>query len=253
MVGLRHALVAALAGAALLAPATVEAQLGRTGRTEDTRRDGCSLAERTRRAGDIILGRDGRRTNDCRDTDTRRDGRVEDCGIIIIGDRRDCRIRDDRDRRDGRVDSRNRGRRVKRGPAFCRSGAGHPVHGRRWCREKGYPLGSDRLDRRDRRRDDDWDWDDDRRRDRDRGTIFRLPDSRRRGVLDRGDLIDILGSRTFSQVDQLRRRHGLRQGLQGRWYRDRLGRDAILISAGTVPIADLVNRGRGYELQFRLR
>lgn len=27
------------------------------------------------------------------------------------------------------------------GPAFCRSGAGHPVHGRVWCLEKGFGLG----------------------------------------------------------------------------------------------------------------
>ncbi len=27
------------------------------------------------------------------------------------------------------------------GPAFCRSGSGHPVHGRAWCLEKGFGLG----------------------------------------------------------------------------------------------------------------
>lgn len=27
------------------------------------------------------------------------------------------------------------------GPAFCRSGLGHPVHGRSWCRQKGFELG----------------------------------------------------------------------------------------------------------------
>jgi hypothetical protein len=32
-----------------------------------------------------------------------------------------------------------------RGPAFCRSGAGHPVHGRRWCLQKGFGLGRDVL------------------------------------------------------------------------------------------------------------
>lgn len=26
----------------------------------------------------------------------------------------------------------------KKGPAFCRSGAGHPVHGIEWCRDRGY-------------------------------------------------------------------------------------------------------------------
>ncbi len=28
------------------------------------------------------------------------------------------------------------------GPSFCRSGAGHPVFGRAWCRDKGFALGS---------------------------------------------------------------------------------------------------------------
>jgi hypothetical protein len=38
------------------------------------------------------------------------------------------------------------------GPPFCRNGQGHPVHGRRWCVEKGYPVGRDgrESDRRDR-------------------------------------------------------------------------------------------------------
>ncbi|MBI3050575.1 MAG: hypothetical protein HYY76_19975 [Acidobacteria bacterium] len=62
------------------------------------------------------------------------------------------------------VDAQGRGPKAKsrngNGPAFCRSGAGHPVHGWQWCREKGW----DRADR-------DWGWwdrDDDRRDDRDR-------------------------------------------------------------------------------------
>lgn len=44
-----------------------------------------------------------------------------------------------------------------RGPAFCRSGQGHPVHGRRWCIEKGFGLGPYRDSRRyEDRRDDDY-------------------------------------------------------------------------------------------------
>lgn len=60
------------------------------------------------------------------------------------------RDRDRRDRdwdwgrdRDGRWDRRARVR--GNGPAFCRSGAGHPVHGRRWCLEKGFGLGNRSL------------------------------------------------------------------------------------------------------------
>jgi hypothetical protein len=44
------------------------------------------------------------------------------------------------------------------GPSFCRSGAGHPVHGRRWCTRKGFGLGRDVLfdtRRRDRTRQGD--------------------------------------------------------------------------------------------------
>jgi hypothetical protein len=72
---------------------------------------------------------------------------------------------------------RDRDVRVKRngnGPPFCRNGQGHPVHGRQWCRDKGWGLGDSRIDRdvrvdrRERvsRRD----------RDRDRGVQERIGD-----------------------------------------------------------------------------
>lgn len=67
-------------------------------------------------------------------------------------DRRDDRRRDD----DRRYDDRRRD--DQRGPAFCRNGQGHPVHGMRWCRDKGF--GNDRWDRRDDRRYDDRRYDD---------------------------------------------------------------------------------------------
>lgn len=55
-------------------------------------------------------------------------------------------LRDGRGReiviRDRDVDRRFRLRSNRGGsPAFCRSGAGHPVHGRAWCLEKGFQLG----------------------------------------------------------------------------------------------------------------
>lgn len=85
----------------------------------------------------------GRRVGD-------RDGR-----IVIRGERRDDRrirrqddriiLRDERGRiiviGDRGIDERFRANRG-RGPAFCRSGAGHPVFGRRWCLEKGFGLGA---------------------------------------------------------------------------------------------------------------
>jgi hypothetical protein len=63
-------------------------------------------------------------------------------------------IRRGEDRRadDRRWDDQRRGDRP--GPAFCRSGAGHPVHGRQWCRDKGFGLGGDVLFGRTGRVDD---------------------------------------------------------------------------------------------------
>src|SRR5688572_11048441 len=41
------------------------------------------------------------------------------------------------------------------GPSFCRSGAGHPVFGREWCRDKGWDVTRDgSRAERDRDRDD---------------------------------------------------------------------------------------------------
>jgi hypothetical protein len=52
----------------------------------------------------------------------------------------------DRDRRGQDRDIYRRQQQAGGGPAFCRSGSGHPVFGRQWCREKGFSLGVDRRD-----------------------------------------------------------------------------------------------------------
>lgn len=113
-----------------------------------------------------------------------------------------------------------RDHRGRRGPAFCRSGAGHPVWGRRWCRDKGFALGPvgrglGRLDRRG-------------------GGVFRtLPeillgpdlhgDARflhRGGALGRGDLGEILGlavrDLVLHEVLSLSRHEARR--VTGRWH-----------------------------------
>ena len=71
-----------------------------------------------------------------------RDGRVivirdHDDDDGILDDLFDIFDDDDFDDRD----FRRRDFRNGRGPAFCRSGEGHPVFGRRWCLEKGFGLG----------------------------------------------------------------------------------------------------------------
>lgn len=45
-------------------------------------------------------------------------------------------------RQDREVGAPVRAAQGRRGPAFCRSGLGHPVHGRAWCLRKGFGLGA---------------------------------------------------------------------------------------------------------------
>ena len=93
----------------------------------------------------VVVDRDDRR--DPRRDDDRRDDRRD-------SDRRDDRWRNDHpDRRDVIV-LRDRSRTIvldrddfawypvrSPGPAFCRSGAGHPVWGLQWCLARGYAIG----------------------------------------------------------------------------------------------------------------
>lgn len=115
------------AGAAILLAAPLD--LLAQGRGNDARRN----------RADDVRHQDGRSDDDSRDddrvNDRRDDGRrvVFRDGRVIVLDDRDHRL------------AARRGN----GPAFCRSGAGHPVFGRRWCVEKGFGLG--RQVRDDRR------------------------------------------------------------------------------------------------------
>lgn len=71
----------------------------------------------------------------------------DDDDVVILGDRNDrVVIVDPRDIERRYPVTQRQGR----GPAFCRSGAGHPVWGPEWCLEKGWGLGSNRVVIRDR-------------------------------------------------------------------------------------------------------
>ena len=142
--------------------------------------------------------------------------------------------RDDRDRNDRRWDDRDSDRRYdngkKNGPKFCQNGQGHPVHGRDWCRQKGYDLGGrggygvyDRVD-----------WDDVYMR---RGRI----DTRRE--LSRRTLEDILGRTVYGRFDRQRSRLGYNQPIYGRWVDSDAGSVLRLLS-GSQPIAQIIDRNR---------
>ena len=79
------------------------------------------------------------------------------------------------------------------GPAFCRSGQGHPVHGWQWCRDKGWDSGTRSIrdvgNRRDRR-DDRVIVVDPRDRDRERDGRVIVVDPRDRDDDDRDDRDD---------------------------------------------------------------
>ena len=165
-------------------------------------RDRTAEGRRTVTLGDVILGRD---------TDGRRE-REKD---------RARRSRDDDSRASSRADG------DRKGPAFCRSGAGHPVHGRQWCRDKGFGLGSGSAIRWE-----DRGWED---------VILRAPRDRERrsGTVDRGGLIDILGDVVYGRLLNENRRVGGSDPLTGRWLNPGGVADVLQIRSGGVAVAEL--------------
>lgn len=118
-------------------------------------------------------------------------------------------------RRDDRYDAR--------GPAFCRSGEGHPVKGRQWCRDKGFGLG------RERSRDI---WGDIIFRDR------RYDDR----MMSRSVLGNILGSVVLGRFDSYGRSYYGNAPLSGRWLDSRAS--VLQLYMGSVPIAWLIDTNR---------
>lgn len=129
-------------------------------------------------------------------------------------------------------DRARRDRRPDRGPAFCRSGRGHPVHGRAWCREKGWDSYG-RYERRPVRWDRRGDWGD---------IILRRSwlGERRSPVLDldRRDLADLLGEAVLRRL-VAEARLGRGDALSGRLLRPD-GRSGVLqLRSGAIPVAEL--------------
>jgi hypothetical protein len=108
------------------------------------------------------------------------------------------------------------------GPPFCRNGQGHPVHGRQWCREKGWTATWSRNV-----------WDDAR---------VRLPRDRRSGgILEQGTLAEVIDRVVFGRVAERRSRLGIDAPMQGRWLFTPEGASVLQIRAGGIPIAELTD------------
>ena len=200
---------------------------GRTGRGPRV-----IIGERDR--GPDTRGRRGQETRDERRNDTEargRRGRDEEVRGRSERGRRSEEPRGRRDRDDDDYEApRQRSRRggKKGGPPFCRSGAGHPVHGMQWCYEKGF--GGDRgYDRRDRSIGD---------------IIFGTPRDRRtsrRGQINNETIGDILGDVVYGRLQEYRRQLGSRAPIEGRWLSTREGGRVLQLRAGDLPLAELAD------------
>ena len=133
----------------------------------------------------------------------------------------------------GQVDPRERRDGAGKGPPFCRNGQGHPVHGRRWCVDKGFGLGN-RLGSLGDIRWEDRGWED---------IVFRTPRPERE-VLDRRGLADVLGSVVLGRFDSRARALGSREPLTGRWLQGRDGPLVLWLQAGQTPVAQLLDLNR---------
>lgn len=201
----------ALGASLAIGAATANEAAAQSGRD---RAAGGRTVERDRNGSVIVRDRD---RYDCVD----RYGRRVNCDYDRRNDR-DYDSDSDRSDRKGKKYSKNsRGN----GPAFCRSGAGHPVHGMAWCRDKGWSRDYGRYSRVG--------WED---------VILRRPRYSDRD-LSRGTLQDILGSVIFGRFDRQRSRLGYSQPLYGRWSETGDGATLRLFS-GTQPIAQIYDRDR---------
>jgi len=125
---------------------------------------------------------------------------------------------------------------AQRGPEFCRNGAGHPVHGRRWCVEKGFGLGHPRVARRDRRDRERWE------RERWNDVVFSPSRYRERADLFGARvLIDIVGGRVYGRLEVVRDRMGGRYPLTARWLRTRWGERVLQVRSGPLVLAELTD------------
>lgn len=127
----------------------------------------------------------------------------------------------------GRADTRDD--RQGGGPPFCQNGQGHPVHGRQWCRDKGYGTGSGLDD-----------------------IIFRNP--RRDGRLNQGGILEQIGDVVFGRVQQRSYELGARDPLYGTWSAPRGGGQMLTIRSGNQIIAELIDQTLDGRVDvFRLR
>lgn len=114
-------------------------------------------------------------------------------------------------------------------PAFCRSGAGHPVWGRQWCVDKGFGLGA--------YQDVRW------------GRTTTIGDiifgrTIQPGRLTTGNLLAALGATAFNRLALHAVTLGYTEPLVGTWVTDPAEPNVLLVNAGPAPVAEFVDVNR---------
>ncbi len=199
--------IAAAPSSAAAQDSRTKAGVGKWERTKDDRDRGDVLSQRDREARaraarEQVIREQERREREAHDRARDRDG-----------ERDRNRDRSDNDRGNG-----------KGGPSFCRSGAGHPVHGRSWCVSKGFGLGNDRWGRAG--------W----------GNV-QMGRSNRSGTIGGSTLSDILGRVVYGRLQDQSSRFG-GGPLTGHWVSSSGGPLLLQVHAGRRPIAEFVDGNR---------
>jgi hypothetical protein len=122
-------------------------------------------------------------------------------------------------------------------PAFCRSGAGHPVWGRQWCVDKGFGLGTFQDVR----------W----------GRTTTVGDvifgrSVQTGRLTTESLLGLLGATAFNRLALHAVTLGYTEPLIGTWAADPTEPNVLLVNAGPAPVAEFVDANRDGRPDFML-
>lgn len=129
---------------------------------------------------------------------------------------------------------------VKSGaPAFCRSGAGHPVWGRQWCVDKGFGLG----------RSNDVRWG------RTTSTIGDIIFGQRivdQETLLRDALIATVGNVVLDRLGLHALTMGYTEPLTGTWVAQPTGPRVLMLSSGTYPVAEVVDTNRDNRADLML-
>jgi len=113
-------------------------------------------------------------------------------------------------------------------PAFCRSGAGHPVWGRQWCLEKGFGLGGG----------NDFRW----ARTIDPRDVSFLQTGT--GSLTRDALTSVLGDVVLDRLGLHALTLGYTDPLTGQWLGESTGPRVLFVTSGGLPVAEIMDTNR---------